>query len=644
MLTNPPTRAFPAVWAPVSNALNEVAALHALYARELIEKMERPLRGRPHADSDWAKLKQVWGTPCMDEERCTGELIDVEIQYELEFGRGTKDYDDKIVKYLKAVTKAKKGAANAKTDKKVSDALAAKDAARDAWIPQATEAFERFQRMDESRLISLKETLSKYADAGVRHELAKSGISDGVLAATMTFDVGEDVEKFCAAKGNNDGTGPALPPDSNSAATSRENSVPQLPDLPPPASTLPSAAISTVDEEGYTIPPAPVSASWDASAGTSLDEDEHNSGTVSRIKVAIREKAIEESPDDADKALRQFQNVLGPSTTRLAKRGSRRISFSENGENAVGKRMTVHLNSPLNGDVFGGVESPTSFVSPSLEPMRAMPSTRALPPTVSVKPARISATIAEQVNVLIRGNEVEKLLLMGELSLGSVTSFADLDDTKPFHFNIVNFEALAQVVPNETFCRVSSPDRPDRFECDPKALKLTALQAVPVIKYQVRITDASKIAPLIVYPIWKCEATQTSLLLQYQLNPSLCTSGSSFELADVSFLVPVEGGGEVGLVQTKPSGIWNADRKAILWKIGSVGSESAEEPRKLLARVETSESCRPGATVAVRFTCTGSLLSGIGITCAPPEGDVATAVVELGDVTRTVTAGKYGAL
>ncbi|KAI8586550.1 Muniscin C-terminal mu homology domain-containing protein [Geranomyces variabilis] len=623
---------FPAVWAPVSNALNEVAALHASYARELIEKMERPLRGRPHADSDWAKLKQ----------------------YELEFGRGTKDYDDKIVKYLKAVTKAKKGAPNAKTDKKVSDALAAKDAARDAWIPQANEAFERFQRMDESRLMSLKETLSKYADAGVRHELAKSGISDGVLAATMTFDVGEDVEKFCASKGNNDGTGHALPPNSNSAATSRENSIPQLPDLPAPAGALSAAAIPTVDEEGYTIPPAPVSASWDAPGGTSLDEEENNSGTVSRIKVAIREKAIEESPDDADKALRQFQNVLGPSTTRLAKRGSRRISFSENGENAVGKRMTVHLNSPLNGaepsrssttqDVFGGVESPTSFISPSLEPMRATPSSRALSPAGSVKPARISATIAEQVNVLIRGNEVEKLLLMGELSIGSATSFADLDNTKPFHFTIVNFEALAQAVPNETFCRVSSPDRPDRFECDPKALKLTALQAVPVIKYQVRITDATKIAPLMVYPIWKCEAAQTSLLLQYQLNPSLSTSGSNIELADVSFLVPVEGGGELGRVQTKPSGIWNADRKAILWKIGQVGSEGAEEPHKLLARIESSEPCRPGSTVAVRFTCAGSLLSGIDITFTPPEGDAATAIVELGDVTKTVTAGKYGAI
>ncbi|KAJ3145358.1 hypothetical protein HDU89_007111 [Geranomyces variabilis] len=531
---------------------------------ELIEKMERPLRGRPHADSDWAKLKQ----------------------YELEFGRGTKDYDDKIVKYMKAVTKAKKGAPNAKSDKKVSDALAAKDAARDAWIPQANEAFERFQRMDD-----------------------KSGISDGVLAATMTFDVGEDVEKFCASKGNNDGTGPALPPDSNSAATSRENSIPQLPDLPAPAGALPSAAIPTVDEEEYTIPPAPVSASWDAPGGTSLDEEENISGTVSRIKVAIREKAIEESPDDADKALCQFQNVLGP----------------KNGENAVGKRMTVHLISPLNG---------------AEEPVRATPSTRALSPAGSVKPARISATIAEQVNVLICGNEVEKLLLMGELLIGSVTSFADLDDTKPFHFTIVNFEALAQAVPNKTFCHVSSPDRPDCFECDPKVLKLTALQAVPIIKYQICITDATKVAPLLVYPIWKCEAAQTSLLLQYQLNPSLSTSGSNIELADVSFLVPVEGGGELGRVQTKPSGIWNADRKAILWKIGQVGSNGAEEPHKLLARIESSGPCKPGSTVAVRFTYAGSLLSGIGITCTPPQGD---AIVELGDVTKTVTAGKYGA-
>ncbi|KAJ3152378.1 hypothetical protein HDU86_005907 [Geranomyces michiganensis] len=505
--------------------------------------------------------------------------------------------------------------------------------------------------MDESRLTSLKETISKYADAGVRHELAKSGISDGVLAATMTFDVTEDIENFCATKGNNDGTGPALPPDSSSAAKWKKSQH----HLQGPGIERIHMQIPTVDEEGYTIPPpAPASASWDASGGASFDEDEQNrvktSGTVSRIKVAIREKAIEESPDDADKALRQFQNVLGPSTARLAKRGSRRISFSENGDNVVNKRMTVHLNSPLSEaeparqDVFGGVESPTSFISPSLEPMRAAASTHVNSPGALALPARILASIAEQVNVLIRGNEVEKLLLMGELSLGSATSFADLDDNKPFYFTITNFKALAQVVPNESFCRVSSPDTPDRFVCDPKALKATALQAVPVIKYQVRIADASKIAPLIVYPIWKCEDTQTSLLLQFQLNPALRAAGSNIELDDVSFLVPVDGGGKLGRVQTKPNGIWNAERKAILWKIGHVAAEAVEEPRKLLARIETSEACKPGATVAVRFASTGSLLSGIDITCALLQGETAAAAVELSEVTKTVTAGKYGAI
>ncbi|KAI8917743.1 Muniscin C-terminal mu homology domain-containing protein [Powellomyces hirtus] len=637
------TGTFQNVWEQLASSLGEVAALHVSFARELAEKMERPLRSRAHTDPDWSKLKQ----------------------YESEFGRSTKDYDDKIVKYLKATAKAKKSAASAKSDKKTADATAAKDAAKDQWVPQATEAFERFQRMDESRLTALKETLAKYADLAVRHESAKSAISDGVLAATMSFDVADDITKFCSTKGNNDGTGLAISAGADggsSNATSRENSVQILPDVSgasdhaPTNGIYPSAMTPAVDEEGYTIPPTSISAAWDSSAaGAAIADDEEEAGstsTASRIKVAIRSESIVESPEDANKALRQFQNVLGPNPTRLAKRGSRRISLSAEENKAPGslaqKRMTMHMGStdgsPSSSDLFGN-DPPFISAMPSLMPIRANSIPFTSSPTTESRPARVHASISEQVNVLIRGNEVEKLLLMGDVSLTSPLSFADLDEDKPFTISISNYAELAQAVPNETFARVH-PSHPEQFEINSRALKQAGMQVVPIIKYQVKITDPKQHAPLLVHPIWKCEPTQTSLMLVYQLNPLL---RDRLSLADVSFLVPVDAGGEISRVQTKPSGIWNAERKAVLWKVGKVGKEAADEPQKLLARMDTTEATNPG-TVAIRFTCSGALLSNIGVSCAYPEGssgNVAEGIkapVELGDVVQVFSAGKYGAI
>lgn len=52
-------RNFSGVWDQMLGATNEVAGLHMMYAKELSEKLEKPLRGRIHADADWSKLRQV---------------------------------------------------------------------------------------------------------------------------------------------------------------------------------------------------------------------------------------------------------------------------------------------------------------------------------------------------------------------------------------------------------------------------------------------------------------------------------------------------------------------------------------------------------------------------------------------------------
>ncbi|KAJ3020481.1 hypothetical protein HKX48_000754 [Thoreauomyces humboldtii] len=604
----------------------------------MTEKMERPLRSRMHSDPEWSKLKQ----------------------YEADFGRATKSYDDAIVKHLKAIQKSGKSSGKSdKLDKKVSDTASAKEAAKLQWIPQATEAFQRFQLMDETRLASLKEVLAKYADLGVRHEGARSALADGVLAATLGFDVTNETTTFCVAKGNNDGSAPTLPAGTmDSAATSRDNSVVGLPDGGVPSRHMSSNVLDvkpTVDEEGYTIPPGPANVPWDTPNGAPLDEGDNMDGDGSnsspqRIKMAIQKEAIRENPEDANKALRQFQNVLGPSTSKLAKRGSRRISYVEgarpDGSSDAGsarRPMTLVLGNPDGGSSPGSItdmfstDSPSSSVVPSLEPQRTGNSPASQYGSPASGPAQIHASVSEQVNALLRASEVDKLLLMGELALNSSKGFADLIPGTKFHIRVENYDQLAQVVPNETYVKVVSTSQPDHFEVDASALRDAAASTVVILKYQVRITESANYVPLTVQPIWKCEANQASLMLVYQLNPGL---RDRVQLADVSLLVPIEGGGDIGLVQMKPQGVWNPERKAILWKVGKLGGgETDGEQQKILARIETTRACTP-STVAVRFTCAGALLSGIGISAVP--GAQNPARVEL-DTALSFSAGKYGA-
>ncbi|KNC98154.1 uncharacterized protein SPPG_06558 [Spizellomyces punctatus DAOM BR117] len=635
--------AFSEVWDQLLGATNELAGLHMVYAKEVVETLERPVRGRSHTDTDWSKLKQ----------------------YEADFGRSTKDYDEKVIKHLKAVAKAKKKNGSDKLDKKVTDALAALEAAKDQWVPQAIQSFERFQLMDEGRLTFLKEIISKSADLDARHGGARTAISDGILASAMSFDVANDTANFCSLKGNKTGDDVGyqytVNDVSSSTATSRKNSVV----IPPERASVASSAMATsqkpnVDEEGYTIPPPQPNVPWDAPAASALDEEDDTSSATGnqRIKVDIRKEAIVENPDEATRILRQFQGALPSTINRSSKRMSRRMSLSDAGQQTqttpgsmesadmVRKRMTIHMG-PSNGILLGGSdEVPSLPTMPTLQPTKISNSALAsgsVTPAANTLPVPIAASMVETLNVLIKGNAVERLLLMGEVSLSLPRATADVaSNSGSFVLGIENYDQLAQVVLNETFARVTDPSKPNEVTLDLGALRQSATSLVPILKYQVRIDDPSEFTPLYVHPVWKCDATQTSLLLAYQRNPSV---RSNIPLSDVSFLVHVEGGGEIGQVQMKPTGLWNSDRKAILWKVGSIegtvdNDTATPEPSKILARLETTEPCQPG-TVIVRFTSNSRLLSACNLTVV--SKDSAQPVVELKDISRSVVAGKYGA-
>jgi len=159
----------------------------------------------------------------------------------------------------------------------------------------------------------------------------------------------------------------------------------------------------------------------------------------------------------------------------------------------------------------------------------------------------------------------------------------------------------------------------DQYEIDTGLLSLAGGTSVTVMKYQARIDSESKntYLPLQVIPHWKCEPNLTSLAVSYQVNSECKLTGN---LSELSFIVPVDG--QVGTVQSKPSGVWSVEKQRMYWQIDDIDLSIPSERKRILARFETEKPSNP-APAAVRFLCKGQLLSNISIEIVPsaPNGN-----------------------
>ena len=125
-------------------------------------------------------------------------------------------------------------------------------------------------------------------------------------------------------------------------------------------------------------------------------------------------------------------------------------------------------------------------------------------------------------------------------------------------------------------------------------------QQILLARYTIRDTAASVdsvtqrvLCPLRVSARIKALPQQTQLVVQYgcsQAQPSLSTTTtptttrSTPTVTDVSILASTED--SVQTVMTKPTAIWNNDKKKMLWRVGTVDSTTTAGECKLLAQWE----------------------------------------------------------
>ncbi|RUP44542.1 hypothetical protein BC936DRAFT_149313 [Jimgerdemannia flammicorona] len=412
-----------------------------------------------------------------------------------------------------------------------------------------------------------------------------------------------------------------------------------------------------VDIEGYTIPPDRTA--WTDMSGSQIStdfaEDESDAGSMiggGRMRVEIKDQAVMQEPsEDASSALTRVVTVLRAKDTIVKKARGRReaaraTTLSTNPPELPSGRLSPSSESTQN---VSGPSSPISFdfnhrrtsstsetnVSNPFNSPTPNPFEPAIPITseevTMLEPAtlhtevphvrpQLKAYITENVSVLSKAGQVARAYFTGEISLVYMGP-SEPSPSTPLCFRITNVDALERVVPNTSY--INPLDKhPGVYTLDVNMFSLAGGLPVVVLKYQARVDqdDESRIVPLIIHPLWKCEDNQTLLVIRYQANHGVHfvaepdAAASNTVITNLTFLVPVDG--EVTNAQSEPSGAWNPERKKMLWHADDIvipadGGDGGEV-KKLLAKFETTTMGTPQA-VAVKFTCKGRLLSTVGV-------------------------------
>ncbi|KAF9580750.1 hypothetical protein BGW38_002476, partial [Lunasporangiospora selenospora] len=414
-----------------------------------------------------------------------------------------------------------------------------------------------------------------------------------------------------------------------------------------PGSLLDTVSTPTIDAEGYSIPP-PDNGHWTDGAGSMNFEDERSETSSfsqqPRMHLEIREDSVAESTDEARAALERVSSTLKLSKTIVRRHPGRRdyslpvpalVAPGSSPSNAAGGGEAILEQ----GGVFAA-EPESMDTSTLASPVEATPAspTMEIPaavetvlngnhgeaPAVSVEPRKQKwvVSVVEKVHALTQAGEVGKLMVTGEVVFlrEEVTKEAEMEGASENEtrrkaiLRLARIQSLEKYLPNPAYLSqyVEKDGGVGTYWVDLEAIGRDLGQeptGVTVLKYQVRSSEegARQMLPLLIHPAWKCEAHQTSLLINYKANAQCRLlkggeeeEGSEAQFQDLSFLVPVSG--EVTGVQSKPTGVWGGETNKMFWDVESIAVDSTE-PRKLLARFELNPASGPSqpSATAVKF-------------------------------------------
>ena len=217
----------------------------------------------------------------------------------------------------------------------------------------------------------------------------------------------------------------------------------------------------------------------------------------------------------------------------------------------------------------------------------------------------LASSIIETVNATFEAGKLTSGSVTGELALSytpspTSTAAASSRDT----IRLENFPVLEKVAPNPAFVHdigQSSTNRKGEYTID-----LQSLSARPSVafKYQLHndptnpASTLNRHAPLSFTPSWKCEQSQTSVIVQYGLNSSFTGVASGEVILHNVILALYLEGAKTVTCQTKPSGTFSKDKAMVFWRFDELKLSAASGGSKVLARFGTDGEGKPGRVEA----------------------------------------------
>jgi len=607
-----------------------------------------------------------------------------------EKGLKIKKYEDKLKKK-----------STSHYEKKLSDATQSYQQLKEQYDIDVTPYFDEIEKADEYRLVNMKDMFQILNNKEKNIYNIVPSVNNKFEEKIQELDIDYEIDQYCSELSqipqnlqnrNFSSDNASYQTNSSFNMEMRENTRTgsigtsiasrsssfhkQSSPLSSTYETNTSVPAPEVDEEGYSIPPS-VSQPWaiteePSDINSAIENEETDdfgpleSESLSRkLKIEIKNEVIKEESNDNDAkeaiskiatripSLLQDNNNLGRST--VARRRRTIASTTSNEEDKF--RFSY----------FGG-----SIDSPNLDWRKSSLPKVISDPAIVAKKSGMRISVKEKMNTLIVKDIISKLAIFGDIYVSFSTIPQELlQNQYYFKLKISNYELIKQAVPNPNYVTKQETDKENEFTCNLTALLSFASQnintSVAILKYQINIDDEqrSKYLPLYVNPIWKSEPTSLSLLIAYQLN----SNQSKFISAqEIRFFISLYG--DIRGVQLKPHGIWNNDKKRLIWKDDNVlkytstsnpsvkmlssdpldqssqemenNNESIKNQelvgtRKLMARFETGEQC-PYGNINVQFYC-NSLISSVGVS-AEADNELFTKLIELENINYN-TSIKY---
>ncbi|KAK0533515.1 hypothetical protein OC835_002997 [Tilletia horrida] len=264
----------------------------------------------------------------------------------------------------------------------------------------------------------------------------------------------------------------------------------------------------------------------------------------------------------------------------------------------------------------------------------------------------VRASITETVNAIFTGANLVRVQVVGEVQvLLSGTGSGKLN------LSLGGASAINRAAPNPAFL-TSAGGADHTYVLDTAALLSSGGSQgearATVLKYQLDLPpQSSEVVPFELHAQWRCEPTQTSLMISYR--PNLASklnsqSAGPATLDDLEVLVPVAPAGSVQNVMSKPNGRWDSDASQLVWTLANSASGSetlalsaAGETSKLLARMQVDKPSVP-QPVNIRWSIKGRTVSAIELAISPAADsgpDASAWSFDPSDIVRLAVSGKF---